>query len=102
MGLDEGRRLLLGLFLRQAASDQFLHFALVKLVESHITVSHQVVSLDAGRFGRLPVKALLPSQHGLADVNTAVVHQSSLDDLVSPCLQQPGHAVSQKIVTDMP
>ena len=67
----------------------------------HIAVSHQVVAFLAGAFGGGAVKQLLPGIHALADMYAAVIHQRCLDDLVAARLEDAGHAVSQKIITDM-
>ena len=37
------------------------------------------------------VKELLPGQHGLADMDTAVVDQGGFDYLVACCLQDVGY-----------
>ena len=88
VGLFQGGGGLLGLVLGHALFHQLLDLGLVHLVEGHVAVAHQVVALDAGGFRGLSLELLLPGQHGLADMDTAVVHDRGLDDLVAAGLEE--------------
>ena len=101
VGLLQGRGGLLGLVLGHPLLHELLDLGLVHLVEGHVAVAHEVVALDAGGFRGLALELLLPGQHGLADVDAAVVDDRGLDDLVAAGLQQAGHAVTEEVVADM-
>ena len=62
---------------------EFVALCLVVLVESHVVVADEVVALLARRLRSLAVAPLLPCQHRLADMDTAVVHDVSLNNLVA-------------------
>ena len=106
---DHERRLVLrtvlGLFRRNAlgfeSRFEFGHFGTIVLVESHIVVAHQVVALLTGRLGRLAVAILEPSQHRLANVNTAIVHDIGLHHAVAVGLSDFRHRPSEQIVAHM-
>ena len=75
----------------------FLHFGV-----GHVAVSYKMVSLLASAFRGGSIKELLPGVHALADMHAAVVDNGALDNIVAAGLQDTGHAVSQKVVADMP
>ena len=91
--LDEGS-LLLGGFFVHAFFHQFLYLLAVVLVKGHIIVSNQVVALLAAAFGCFAVAVVLPCQHALADVDSAVVNDVGLDNLVSVGLHDVGQSPS--------
>ena len=61
--LFKTRSILFGLLLRHSAGDKFFHLFLVDVVESHIAVTHEVVSLLAGDLWSLTVCGLQPCKH---------------------------------------
>ena len=71
------------------------------LVEFHIIVSHKMVSLFAGTGRRFSVSVLEPSEHGLADVNSAVVHNVCLDDFRTVGLGYLRYGPAQQIIADV-
>ena len=93
VGFLQGRGGFLGLILGHPLLHELLDLSLVQLVEGHIAVAHKVVALDARGFRGLALELLLPCQHGLADVDAAVVDDRGLDDLVAAGFQQAGNAV---------
>ena len=98
VGLLHARSGLLGFVLAQALLHELSGLLLEQVAEGHVAVSHQVVPLLArgGRSGS--VEELLPGQHGLADMDAAVVDQGGLDHLVAGGLQDVGYGCAQKVV----
>ena len=60
-----------------------------------------MVALDAGAFGRDAFAPLLPGQHALADVYSAVVDDVGLDHAVAAGLHQPRQREAEQIVADV-
>ena len=58
LSLLKARSILFGLFLRHSAGDKFIHLSLIDVVERHIAVAHEVVSLLAGGLWSLAVCGL--------------------------------------------
>ena len=73
MGFLDERSLLLGFLLIHALCHEFLDFLTIVLVKSNIVVTDKVVALLAGSLWCLTISPFLPSQHGLADVDTTVI-----------------------------
>ena len=71
------------------------------LVEGHIEVADKVVALLAGLFGGYALAPLLPCQHGLADMDAAVVYDIGFDHLVAVGLEDLRQRVAEQIVADM-
>ena len=96
----------LGFFLVHAfghvLGHQFLHLGLEMLVECHVVVADEMVALLATRLGRFTVAILQPSQHGLADVNTAIVHDVGLHHTVAIGGNDVGQGVTQQVVAHVP
>ena len=88
--LDEWS-LLFGLLLIHALGHQFLDFIAIMLVEGHVIVANQVITLLARALRRLAIAPLQPGQHRLADVDTTIVHDIGLHHLVAISL----HNLSQ-------
>ena len=80
---------------------QVLYLRTVMLVEFHVIVSHKMVSLFAGTGRRLSVSVLEPSEHGLADVNSAVVHNVCLNDFSAIGLGYLRNSPAQQIVANV-
>ena len=78
---------LLGAFLVHAfahvLAGKLIAFGLVVLVELHVEVADKVVTFLAGALWSGAVAPFLPCQHGLADVDAAVVHDVGLHHLVA-------------------
>ena len=103
--LDERRlflRLLLSLLLVHALSHvfslQLSHLSAVVLVERHVVVADEVVALFARSLRSLAVAELQPSQHRLADMNTAGVHDVGLHHAVAVCLHDLRQRPSEQVV----
>ena len=92
---------LLCLILAHATLYELLDLSLVVLVELDIVLTYQVVALHARRSGSLAIAVELPCEHRFADVNTSIVHQIYLDNVVTVSLQNLCHGVTQKVVADM-
>ena len=71
------------------------------LVELDVVFADEVVALHARRSGCLAVAVKLPSQHRLADMDAAVVHQIGLDDVMTVGPEYLRHGVTQQVVADM-
>ena len=57
-----------------------------------------MVAFLAGRFGSHAVAPFLPGEHGLADMDTAVVYDVRLYHFIAVCLHDLGQAVTQQVV----
>ena len=106
MGLLDERSLLLGLLLglvgTHAASLilglELSHLLAIVLVEEHVEVADQVVTLLVGRLGRDAVAPLLPGQHRLADMDATVVDDIGLDHAVAIGLEDARQRPSEEVV----
>ena len=99
---EHQRRLFLRLLLRQSGGRQLLDLLLVVPIELDIVLAHQMVALHPRRSGGLAAAIAFPRQHRLADVDTAVVDQIDLNDVVTVGPQNLRDRIAQQIVTDMP
>ena len=77
------------------------HFGLIVLVEEHIEVAYQVVALLTCLLGCDAVAPLLPCEHRLADVYTAVVHYIGLHHLIAVGFHYLREAVAEEIVANV-
>ena len=83
--LEQDGRLFFGVLLRHAAVHELLDLCFEGLVEGHVILAHQFVSLQSARFRGFASAKFAPGDHGFADVDAAVI-----DDL------HLGHAVSSR------
>ena len=105
---DEGR-FLLGLVLGRLGLHAFAlvlsaelgYLLAIVLVKEHIVVAYEVVALLAGALGRLAVAPLLPGQHGLADMDAAIVDYVGLDHALAARLLDVGQRPAQQVVAHM-
>ena len=58
-----------------------------------------MVAFLAGRFGSHAVAPFLPGEHGLADMDTAVVYDIGLNHFVTIGFQDLRQAIAQQVVT---
>ena len=93
--------LLLGLVGVDAAFDQGVDLGLVLLVKTHVVLAHQVVPFDAAGFWSFSASKALPSHHGLANVNAAVVDDLHLLHLVPHRFQNARYGVPQEVVAQV-
>ena len=63
LGLLEGRGVFLGFLLRHAGGYKLIHLSLVHVIEGHIIVADEMVTLLAGRLRSLSVSFLKPGEH---------------------------------------
>ena len=84
---------LLGAFLVHAfahvLAGKLIAFGLVVLVELHVEVADKVVTFLAGALWSGAVAPFLPCQHGLADVDAAVVHDVGFHHLIAVGFHNP-------------
>ena len=99
--LSHDRSVFLGLLLALPGGDELLDLGFVVLVEFDVIFTDQVVAFHPRRGGRFAAAVEFPGQHRLADVNTAVVHEVYLDDLVAVGFQDLRDGVSQQVVADV-
>ena len=83
MGFLDEWSLLLGLFLVHALGYKLLDFLTIVLVEGHIVITYQVITFLTRRFRCLTIAPLLPSQHGLTDMDTTVVDDIGLNNPIA-------------------
>ena len=109
MGLDDeggfGFGTVLGCFFVHALGDElrleFGHLLAICLVEGYVIVADEVVALLAARGGRFTVAKLLPGQHGLADMDAAVVDDVGLDHAVAVGLGNLCNGPAEQVVAHM-
>ena len=68
------------------------------VAEKNVEVADQVVAFLAGRFGSHAVAPFLPGEHGLADMDTAVVYDVRLYHFIAVRFHDLGQAVAQQVV----
>ena len=90
-----------GFFGVESIGHAFCHFRLERLVERDVVPAHKLVALFTGRCRRLTMSQFLPSHHGLADVDAAVVDDLDFLDVVAGGLEDAGHAVAQEVVPEV-
>ena len=95
--LDEGC-FLLGLLLVHTLCDELLDLLTVVLVEGHVVVANEVVTLLARGFGCLTITPLEPCEHRLADMDASVVDDVGLDHLVAIRLDDTCQSRSKEVV----
>ena len=106
--LDE-RSFLLGFFLSLFLTHAFagvlcgelLHLLTIMLVEGHIIVADKMVALLTAGLRSLTVAIFQPCQHRLADMNTTVVHDIGLHNLIAVGLHDFGKRPSEQVVAHM-
>ena len=101
LGCLEGRSVLLSLLLGHAGSDKLIDFLLVEVVEGYVVVTHKVVTLLAARCRSLAVTEDLPCIHGLADMDTTVVHEVDLHYIMAAYLKELCNRPSEEVVADV-
>ncbi len=83
------------------ALHDLLEFSLVVLVESHIEITNQMISLLSGGFRSCILAPLLPGEHGFADMYSTVVDNVGFDNLMTVCLENLRQRITEKVVSDM-
>ena len=101
MGFLDERSFLLGLLFVHTLSHKLLDLFAIVLVEGHVVVADEVVAFLAAGFGRLAVTPLEPSQHRLANVYAAVVHDVGLYHFVAVRLHDLSQSPSQQVIADV-
>ena len=96
--LGHERRLGFSLLAGQPGGLERAQLLAVMLVEEHVEVAHEVVALLAGRLRRGALAPLLPREHGLADVDAAIVDDVRLDHPVAVGLEDAREAIAKQIV----
>ena len=77
---------------------ELLHLLTIVLVESHIVVADEVVTLLSARLRSLSIAPLLPSEHGLTDMYSTVVHYIGLHHTVAVNFHDLCERPSQEVV----
>ena len=68
------------------------------LVKGYVIIADKVVAFLARTLGRLAVAILQPSQHRLADVYAAIVHDVRLYDPIAVCFQNLCERPAEQVV----
>ena len=80
---------------------QFCQLGTIMLVEGHVIVANEVVAFLSRAFGSGPIAPLLPCQHRLTDMYSAVVDDVCLYHTVAVGFHNLGERPSQEVVSHM-
>ena len=92
---------LLSLLVAHTLLLQSIQLSLIVLVEEHIEIANEVVTLLPCRFRCHTIAPLLPCEHRLADVDTTVIHNVGFHHLIAISLHDERKAVAKQIVAHM-